>query len=110
MSLTRWGLLPDVIGIGPARTGTTWLYDKLSDRVDLPRGLKESKFFDRYHTRGIEWYASLFQHCKGDRPIAEICPYLAGPRLPNGSPRSFQTANLSSRCATRWTGCIRIIR
>jgi hypothetical protein len=82
MSLTRWGLLPDVIGIGPARTGTTWLYDKLSDRVDLPRGLKESKFFDRYHTRGIEWYASLFQHCKGDRPIAEICPYLAGPQAP----------------------------
>jgi Sulfotransferase domain len=82
MSVTRWGLLPDVIGVGPARTGTTWLHEKLSGRVDLPRGLKETKFFERYHARGIEWYASLFRHSKGDRPIAEICPYLAGPHAP----------------------------
>jgi len=82
MSVTRWGLLPDVLGIGPARTGTTWLHEKLSGPVDLPRGIKETKFFERYHARGVEWYASLFQHCKGDRPIAEICPYLAGPQAP----------------------------
>ena len=82
MSVTRWGLLPDVIGIGPARTGTTWLHEKLSGRVDLPRSIKETKFFERYHARGVEWYASLFRHCKGDRPIAEICPYLAGPHSP----------------------------
>ena len=82
MSVTRWGLLPDVLGIGPARTGTTWLHEKLSGRVDLPRGIKETKFFERYHARGVEWYASLFQYCKGDRPIAEICPYLAGPQAP----------------------------
>ena len=82
MSVTRWGLLPDVIGIGPARTGTTWLHEKLSGRVDLPRSIKETKFFERYHARGVNWYASLFRHCKGDRPIAEICPYLAGPHAP----------------------------
>ena len=82
MSVTRWGFLPDVIGIGPARTGTTWLHHKLSGHVDLPRNVKETKFFERYHPRGIEWYASLFQHCKGDRPIAEICAYLAGPQAP----------------------------
>jgi len=82
MSVTRWGLLPDVIGIGPARTGTTWLHEKLSGRVDLPRSIKETKFFERFHARGINWYASLFRHCKGDRPIAEICPYLAGPHAP----------------------------
>jgi hypothetical protein len=82
MSVTKWGLLPDVLGIGPARTGTTWLHDKLKGYVDLPRDIKETKFFERYHSRGIEWYASLFRHCRGDRPIAEICPYLAGPRAP----------------------------
>jgi hypothetical protein len=82
MSVTRWGLLPDVIGIGPARTGTTWLHEKLSGHVDLPRDVKETKFFERYHARGIEWYASLFRHCRGDRPIAEICPYLAAPHAP----------------------------
>lgn len=82
MSRTRWGLLPDVIGIGPARTGTTWLHEKLMGHVDLPRDIKETKFFERYHSRGIEWYASLFKHAKGDRPIAEICPYLAGARAP----------------------------
>jgi hypothetical protein len=82
MSATRWGLLPDVLGIGPARTGTTWLHEKLSGHVDLPRGIKETKFFERYHSHGVEWYARLFRHCKGDRPIAEICPYLAGPQAP----------------------------
>ena len=82
MSQTRWGLLPDFLGIGPARTGTTWLHQKLLGHVDLPRDIKETKFFERYHSRGVEWYASLFKHCKGDRPIAEICPYLAGPRAP----------------------------
>src|SRR5438445_10673469 len=82
MSETKWGRLPDVLGIGPARTGTTWLHEKLAGRVDLPRNIKETKYFERNHARGIEWYASLFRHCKGDRPIAEICPYLAGPRAP----------------------------
>ncbi len=83
MSVTRWGLLPDVIGIGPARTGTTWLHEKLAGHVDLPLYIKETKFFERYHSRGIEWYASLFRHCRGDKPIAEICPYLAGPKAPD---------------------------
>ena len=82
MSVTKWGLLPDAIGIGPARTGTTWLHEKLTGYVDLPRDIKETKFFERYHARGIEWYASLFRHCKGDRPIVEICPYLAAPKAP----------------------------
>ena len=82
MSQTRWGLLPDFLGIGPARTGTTWLHEKLLGHVDLPRDIKETKFFERYHSRGVEWYASLFKHARGDRPIAEICPYLAGPRAP----------------------------
>jgi hypothetical protein len=82
MSQTKWGLLPDVIGVGPARTGTTWLHQKLMGHVDLPLNIKETKYFERYHSRGIEWYASLFKHCKGDRPIAEICPYLAGPKAP----------------------------
>jgi hypothetical protein len=82
MSQTKWGLLPDVLGIGPARTGTTWLHEKLAGHVDLPLNIKETKYFERNHGRGIEWYASLFRHCKGDRPIAEICPYLAGPKAP----------------------------
>jgi hypothetical protein len=82
MSDTKWGRLPDVIGVGPARTGTTWLHQKLMGHVDLPRDIKETKFFERYHSRGIEWYAGLFRHCRGDKPIAEICPYLAGPRAP----------------------------
>ena len=82
MSRTKWGLLPDFLGIGPARTGTTWLHEKLLGHIDLPRDIKETKFFERNHSRGVEWYASLFKHARGDRPIAEICPYLAGPRAP----------------------------
>ena len=48
---TRWGILPDFIGIGPARTGTTWLHEKLLEHVDLPRNIKETKYFERNHAR-----------------------------------------------------------
>jgi hypothetical protein len=82
VSETRWGRLPDALAVGPARTGTTWLHDKLEGHVDLPRNIKETRFFERNHPRGIEWYASLFKHCRGDRVIMEVCPYLAGPHAP----------------------------
>ena len=66
--------LPDVIGIGPPRTGSTWLYNALRDSVDMPEGVKDTHFFERLNRRGIDWYASHFRHATGARPIVEICP------------------------------------
>jgi Sulfotransferase domain len=81
MSITQFGILPDFIGIGPGRTGTTWLDDVLRARVCLP-GIKETKFFTIRWERGIEWYASLFRHCAPGQVAGEICPYFAWPHAP----------------------------
>jgi Sulfotransferase domain len=71
--------LPDFIGIGPNRTGTTWLHQVLEGHVDLPHGVKETEFFNTFYSKGIEWYACHFRHAAGDRKVAEICPYLSNP-------------------------------
>jgi hypothetical protein len=66
--------LPDVIGVGPPRTGSTWLYNALRDVVDMPAGVKEPQFFSRFYDKGIDWYAHHFRYATGRRPIAEISP------------------------------------
>ncbi len=68
--------LPAFIGIGPPRTGTTWLHAALAEVVWLPYNIKETNFFSRRYDKGIEWYASHFRHADDSRPIGEICPYL----------------------------------
>lgn len=73
-SKTRPFRLPDVIGIGPPRTGSTWLYKVLRDVVDMPKGVKDTRFFDHFFEKGIEWYADHFRYATGDRKIVEICP------------------------------------
>ncbi len=66
--------LPDVIGVGLPRTGSTWLYDALRDSVDMPAGTKDTHFFYRFRDKGIEWYARHFRYATGERKIVEICP------------------------------------
>ena len=71
--------LPDFIGVGPGRTGTTWLHEVLTGRVNLPEGLKETDFFTTNYGKGIEWYAAHFRHADPSRPTAEINPYFGFP-------------------------------
>jgi hypothetical protein len=73
-SRARSPKLPNVIGIGPPRTGSTWLYNALRDSVDTPHGVKDTHFFDSFDDKGIEWYARHFRYATGERKIAEICP------------------------------------
>jgi hypothetical protein len=72
--------LPDFLGIGPGRTGTSWLHEVLAGHADLPRGVKETQFFNHCYDKGIDWYAAHFSHARGDRPIGEICPYFVDPK------------------------------
>src|ERR1700761_9239919 len=66
--------LPDFIGVGPPRTGTTWLDRILRNYVGLPVGLKETQFFAwRYHL-GLQWYASHFAGYGGGYPTGEFGP------------------------------------
>ncbi len=66
--------LPEIIGAGPGRTGSTWLHRVLEGRVDLPYGVKETQFFSTYYDKGIDWYARHFRYATGERRVAEICP------------------------------------
>jgi hypothetical protein len=80
MSATIKRRLPEIIGAGPGRTGTTWLHRVLVGHVDLPYGVKETKFFNRYYDKGIDWYARHFRNATGERKVVEICPYLFKPQ------------------------------
>lgn len=64
--------LPNFIGIGPGRTGTTWLHESLKSSVCLPL-IKEIHYFKSYYSKGPEWYAWHFRNCPSDVPRGEIC-------------------------------------
>src|SRR6202167_1218877 len=74
--------LPEIIGAGPGRTGTTWLHRVLEGRVDLPYGVKETQFFNTFYDKGLDWYAHHFRYAAGDRKVVEICPYFFHPLAP----------------------------
>jgi hypothetical protein len=65
--------LPEFIGVGSIRTATTWLHEQLKSHVGLPL-VKESRFFDRYYDRGLDWYGRLFRDAPADQPVGEFCP------------------------------------
>ena len=71
--------LPDSLIIGPMKSGTSWIQDYLSQRVDvgLPQGVKETFFFDHRFSKGKKWYASHFicreQEDAPDK-IVEVAP------------------------------------
>ncbi len=71
--------LPEIIGAGPPRTGTTWLHRVLEGHVDLPYGVKETQFFNTFYDQGIDWYAHHFRYATGERKVVEICPYFFHP-------------------------------
>jgi len=71
--------LPDFIAVGPGRTATTWLHEKLKGHVDLPAGIKETDFFTTNYSKGIDWYARHFRGASGALPIGEVNPYFGFP-------------------------------
>lgn len=72
-------VLPNFIGIGAARSGTSWLDKLLRSHPDLylPERRKEVDFFNRYYDRGLEWYQEFFpsaEQASNYRSIGEISP------------------------------------
>ena len=49
-------MLPDFLGIGAQRSGTTWLYEQLRGhpQVVMSSKRKEIHFFDRHYDRGLD--------------------------------------------------------
>lgn len=72
--------LPTALVIGPMKAGTTWVHDYLIWRGDvcLPRGVKETFFFDHNFNRGKNWYAAHFRrHNLSKRSaVVEVAPSL----------------------------------
>lgn len=66
----------DFVGIGPQRTGTSWLHQMLLRHPQLcfPQDVKETMFFDRHYARGFDWYTAHFAHRQPHQLCGEICP------------------------------------
>ena len=54
--------LPNFLGIGVQRAGTTWLHTLLASHPDvyMPTRRKEIRFFERYYHYGLDWYGEFF--------------------------------------------------
>lgn len=65
-----------VVGVGPQKTGTTWLDMCLREHPQLcfPRGTKETFFFDERFDKGWSWYWPHFRSCSKDQFCIEIAP------------------------------------
>ncbi len=55
-------MLPDFVGIGVPRGGSTWLHELLAahPRICVPERRKEIGYFHRFYDRGPDWYAGFF--------------------------------------------------
>ena len=68
--------LPNFLGIGIQKAGTTWLYDVLQSHseVFLPQEKKEVHFFDTHYSKGLNWYTQFFKNTQKYKIVGEITP------------------------------------
>lgn len=71
--------LPNFLGLGAMRSGTSWLNAVLKDHpeVFMPTYIKEIHFFDDHYHRGLSWYLSFFPsdtESQGYKAGGEITP------------------------------------
>jgi Sulfotransferase domain len=64
---------PSFFIVGPPRTGTTWIYELLKGRANLPKYTPELRFFDTHYSKGMRWYSSQFEPLSPALPVGEIC-------------------------------------
>ncbi|MDY6784004.1 MAG: sulfotransferase domain-containing protein [Cyanobacteriota bacterium] len=66
----------DLVGVGPQRTGSSWLYQMLQSHPALcfPKNVKETMFFEKYSSKGLSWYAAHFRHQTDGQICGEIGP------------------------------------
>ena len=76
--------LPEFLGLGTQKGGTTTLHRLLEQHPDvyLP-ACKEVHFFDQNHDAGDSWYRNHFANAKPNQTCGEITPfYLFHPDVP----------------------------
>ena len=72
-------MLPNFLGIGIPRAGSTWLHELLAchPQIYVPTQRKEIRFFDQFYDRGLGWYEKFFpddSEAGKYRAIGEISP------------------------------------
>jgi len=72
-------MVPDFLGIGVRRGGSTWLWDLLHSHPDafVPPHHREVHFFSRdtLYARGMEWYEGFFPESRGGyAAVGEVSP------------------------------------
>lgn len=67
-------MLPNFIGIGVPKSGTTWIFNCLKEHPEICiTELKETSFFTfRYNPERISWYESLFDQCNELKAFGEL--------------------------------------
>ena len=90
------GRLPDFLGIGAQKAGTTWLFEMLSDHPGLafPAG-KEVHFWDWNRGRGLDWYRAQFAGAPDGARVGDVTPGYAV--LPAGSVAAVHAAMPDAR-------------
>ena len=69
--------VPTLVGLGPIRSGTTWVHELLfgHSQVATTR-MKEVNFFNRHFDEGMSWYADQFRPVtRATRLRADISPF-----------------------------------
>lgn len=79
------GRIPDFIGLGAQKAGTSWIYSCLYEHPQICMPLKEIHFFSRQRnwSKGYEWYEEVFEPCSPDVKAGEFSTtYLFDPLTP----------------------------
>lgn len=70
--------------VGPQKTATTWLYECLLEHPEIGCAISDSvHYFDIFHHRGSEWYASQFRPSASNQQLIDFTPsYIRSPWAP----------------------------
>ncbi len=53
-------VLPDFYLLGAQKSGTTALFDYLTKHPNIPKTIKDIRFYDKYFHKGVNWYKQHF--------------------------------------------------
>jgi hypothetical protein len=66
--------LPNFLYIGPDKAGSSWLHEVLLSHPQIyMTPAKDLYYFDRYYTKGTDWYAAHFTRAADEQIVGEIC-------------------------------------
>ena len=88
--------LPDFLGIGTQKGGTTYLHALLQHHPQIFLATpKEQHFFSLHWQRGEQWYADQFAQAESHQCCGEVTPYyLFHPEVPQRIKSQLPAAKL----------------